>query len=249
MTVGGCLSIQGTAQIQHFDNAGRPQIEVLFNQFRNQCFLYLGGAKGFHHDRYRLSYANGVSQLNFTFVRQAGSYDVFSNIPCCISTGTVNFCRILTGECAAAMASHAAIGINDNLPSRQAGVALRAAHHKTSGGVDIILGLVIQELSGHNRCNDMLAQVCFNLLACYIRTVLCGNNDSVNAYRYAVFVFHGDLGFAVRTQIVHYVGFADFCKAAGQPMRQSNRQRHKFWSFVRGIAEHHALVASANGFH
>src|SRR6478735_4994728 len=48
----------------------------------------------------------------------------------------VDLGRVLAGEGAAAVAGHAAVGVDDDLAAGQAGVAHRAADLETPGGVD-----------------------------------------------------------------------------------------------------------------
>ena len=77
--------------------------------------------------------------------------------------------------------------------------------------------------------------------------MLCRNDDGVDADRFAVFIFDSDLSLAIGTEIRQCTVFADFCQAAGQAMCQRNGQRHVVVRFVSSIAEHHALVTSADG--
>ena len=51
-----------------------------------------------------MRHADGIRQLDFTFIRQSGRYDIFRNVTSRISRTAVDFRRILSGECAAAMA-------------------------------------------------------------------------------------------------------------------------------------------------
>ena len=71
-------------------------------------------------DGNRAGYADGISQLDFAFVSQAGSDDVLGDVTSCIGSRTVDFCGVLAGESTAAMTSHAAIGIDDDLAAREA---------------------------------------------------------------------------------------------------------------------------------
>ena len=77
--------------------------------------------------------------------------------------------------------------------------------------------------------------------------MLCRNDDGVDADGFAVFIFDSDLSLAIGTEIRQGTVFADLCQAAGQTVCQRNGQRHVVVRFVGSIAEHHALVASADG--
>ena len=62
------------------------------------------------------------------------------------------------------MACVAAIGIDDDLTAGQAGIALRAAHDEAAGGVDIILGVLVQQLGGDGGLDDLLHHIGAQLL-------------------------------------------------------------------------------------
>src|SRR5438046_219892 len=53
-----------------------------------------------------------------------------------VSRAAIDFARIFSGKCAAAVASHAAVAIDNNLAAGQTGVALRSADHEIAGGID-----------------------------------------------------------------------------------------------------------------
>ena len=58
-------------------------------------------------------------------------------------------------------------------------------------------------------------------------------------------VLDGDLGLAIRTQIVQHLVATHLGQLFGQSMRQADRKWHQLWCLVAGIAEHHALIAGA----
>ena len=57
------------------------------------------------------------------------------------------------------MTAHAAVGIDDDLASGQAGIAHRAADNKPAGGIDVVLGVGIQQVGGNDGLNDVLQNV------------------------------------------------------------------------------------------
>ena len=79
---------------------------------------------------------DGVGELHFATRRQSGSDHILCDVTAHVSSAAIHFARIFTGECAAAMASHAAVTINDNFAAGQAGVALRPADDETAGWID-----------------------------------------------------------------------------------------------------------------
>src|SRR5271156_4203798 len=76
--------------------------------------------------------------------------------------------------------------------------------------------------------------------------------QGVNYYRVhaggaAVNVFDGDLGFSVGAEEIDYVLFANFGELVREAVRELDGHGHQLGSFVAGVAEHQALVASAAG--
>ncbi len=57
------------------------------------------------------------------------------------------------------------------------------------------------------------------------------------------------LRLAVRTEVVESPVLADVREPARQLVSQVDRHRHEFLRLVRGVAEHHALVAGAPRSH
>ncbi len=75
--------------------------------------------------------------------------------------------------------------------------------------------------------------------------VLSGDDHGVNAHRPFVFVFDGDLAFAIGPKPGELSLEAQFREALDDAMGQVDRQRHQLGGFVAGVAEHQALVAGA----
>ena len=141
------------------------------------------------------------------------------------------------------MGGISAIGINDDLPSRQSCIPGRSADHKPSGGVDIILCFFSQQLCGNDRLNHML-QHCFpDFTLGDFRRVLCGDHDRIHCHRAVVVIHHGHLGFAIRPQPGQRSVLSDLGQPPGQPVAQCDCHGHPLRRFVAGISEHHALIA------
>ena len=141
------------------------------------------------------------------------------------------------------MAGVAAVGIDDDLAAGQAGITLRAAHNKAAGGVDVVLGVLVQQLGGDDLFDDLVEDVLVQLFLADLGAVLAGDDHSVDAHRLAVVILNGDLALAVRAQVVEGAVLADLGQSLGQLVGQADGQGHQFGGLIAGIAEHHALVA------
>ena len=54
------------------------------------------------------------------------------------------------------MTAHAAVGIDDDLAAGEAGVAHGSADDEATGGVDVILGVGVEQLRGDDGLDDVL---------------------------------------------------------------------------------------------
>ena len=190
---------------------------------------------------------DGVRDLDLRPVGKLGGDDVLGDPARRIGGRAVDLGRVLAGERAAAVARHAAVGVDDDLAPGEAGVADRAADHEPAGRVDeevlAQLGRVV-ELLGQDRLNDVLPEVVrdhrFGALA-----VLRGDQELLDLDRPAVDVAHADLGLAVGAQVVERAGLSHRGEPLGEAVRQRDRQRHQRVRLVAGVAEHHPLVTRA----
>ena len=142
------------------------------------------------------------------------------------------------------MPRHAAVGVDDDLAARQAGVAYGPADHEASGRVDqevlSQLRLVVHRL-GQDRLDNVLPEVLgdqrFRAFG-----VLCGDQQLLDLDGPAVYVAHAHLGLAVRAQVVERPGAADRREALGEAVCERDRQRHQRVGLVGRVAEHHPLI-------
>jgi len=171
-------------------------------------FVDFGCAFGVNHYADRVGYADGVAELYFAGVGQAGGHDILGDITGHIAGGAVNLGWVFAAEGPAAVSAASAVGIDDNFASRQAAVAFGAADLEPAGGVNMEDDFLIHKFFRQDGHNDLLN----DFPSCFVGhpvgslvngggVVLCAANHRMNAKRFAVVaVFDGDLTFAVRTK-------------------------------------------------
>ena len=94
--------------------------------------------------------------------------------------------------------------------------------------------------------HDLLEHVAADHIQRRLRGVLGRDHDRVDAHGPApLVVLDGDLGLAVGPQIVDQPALAHLGEAAGERVRQRDRQGHQLRRLAAGVAEHHALIARA----
>src|SRR6201982_3681599 len=144
MAVRSRLAINRTPQVQRIDNALRSQLEVRPDQVGNDRRIDLGSPERFNQNTHRFGDADRIRQLNFALIGETRRDNVFGNVTRHVGRGPIHLGRIFAAESAAAMASHAAVGVHDDLATGQTGVAHRAADHKSPRGVEMILAVRVE---------------------------------------------------------------------------------------------------------
>ena len=142
------------------------------------------------------------------------------------------------------MPRHAPVGVDDDLPPRDARVTHRAADHELARGVheDPGSGPVVPMFVQHGK--DDLAD---DLRGHHVRqgdaiVVLRGNHDGLDADGFSFLVADRDLGLAVGTQVVEQPLLTDIGQAGREPVGQVDGQGHQLLGLVTGVTEHQALV-------
>jgi hypothetical protein len=96
-------------------------------------------------DRDRLGDADGVGELELDFVGHAGGDEVLRDVARHVAGRAVDLRGIFPREGAAAVTAAAAVGVDDDLAARQAGVALRSADDEPTRRVDVEDGVVVDQ--------------------------------------------------------------------------------------------------------
>src|SRR6185503_3458016 len=132
------------------------QIEALLDDLGDLLLGNHAGAERIDQNGDRLSYANHICELNFTTVGQLRRDDILGNVARHISSAAVDLGRILSRECAAAMAPHTAVSIDDDFSPREPAIALRSADDEASGRIDMEDRVLIQIVGRNYRLNHAL---------------------------------------------------------------------------------------------
>ena len=180
-------------------------------------------------------------------MRESGRDDVLRDPARGVRGGAVDLGGVLAAEGAAAVATHAAVRVDDDLAAGQAGVAHGAAHDEAAGGVDVDgRGPPGDADRVEHRADDVLDHVLADLRELYVGRVLRRDDDGRDLDGLVVLVAHGHLGLAVRAQVGQRPVLADLGQALGEPLGQVDGHRHEDVRLVGRIAKHHALVAGAD---
>src|SRR5690606_15080265 len=80
MAVGRGRTVDRAPQIQHADDARRPQVKVFADELRQLFFTDFAGTVRIDADGNRLCDADGVGELDFALVRQARRHNVLRHV-------------------------------------------------------------------------------------------------------------------------------------------------------------------------
>ena len=141
------------------------------------------------------------------------------------------------------MTTHAAVGIDNDLPSGQARVALRSADDETAGRVDEVLRSFVEQFAGQNLFNDFLDAKFFDGSVFHVVRVLCGDNHIGDTHGLVVDVLDGYLALGVGPEPLDFAALANAGQLTTNLVRIHDRRGHQLRRFVAGIAEHQALIA------
>ena len=218
------------------------------------------GAEALGVDRHGLRDADRVGDLHLAAVREAGGDDVLGDVACRVGGRAVDLRRILARERPAAVRRRAAVGVDDDLAAREAGVAHRAADRRSCRS-----GSRRRSRGPRGACRPSRwpwSPCRIGSITCSIRSGLIVDSTStpsrcwveiehaLDLDRRAMAVLvelvaHRDLRLAVGPQVVERAVLAHLGEPAGEAVGEHDRQRHQLLGLVDRVAEHHALVACA----
>ena len=245
VTVVGRLAVNGTEEVELFDDVGGLETEGAEDGVLQFALADFVRAEGVDRDRDRLGITDGVGELDFGAVREAGGHDVLGHPASHVGGAAVDFARVLAAESSAAVTAHAAVAVDDDFASGQAGVALRSADDEFAGRVDQILGVLGQHLGRENLLDQVVDDELFDRVVGNAIGVLRGDDHGGDFFRLAVDIAHGDLRLRVGAEPGGFAALADLGQFASKSVGEHDRRGHQFRCLVAGIAEHEALVAGA----
>src|SRR5579872_6810652 len=100
--------------------------------------------------------ADGVGELDLGTAREFGSDDVFGDVASHVAGAAIDFRGVFAAEGTAAVGAAAAVAVDDDFSSGEAGVAVWAADYEFAGGVDVENDVVVPQVFRNHWLDDVL---------------------------------------------------------------------------------------------
>ena len=246
---GGGLE-DGLVEAEVADDATGAEVKVLLHELHEGLLVVLGGAVSVDVDGERVGNTNGVGELDADTVAEVVGHEGLGDPAGGVGGGTVDLGAVLAGEGTASVGAPTSVGVDDDLAAGEAGVTVGSADDEAAGGVDVVDGLLIEVLGGDDGLDDVLHDVLVNLLVGDVGLVLGGDDDGVDAdgdhAAVLLLVLDGDLGLTIGAQPLEGSILANVGETLAEAGGEEVGEGHELGGLIGGVAEHDALVTSAD---
>src|SRR4051812_33195240 len=199
------LRVDRPQQVEVADDRGGTQVEDLHDRVLDGLVGDRAGAERVDEHADGTGFADRVGDLNLAPLGEPGSDDVLRDPAHGVRRRTVDLRRVLAAEGAAAVASHAAVGVDDDLAAGQPGVAHRPADFEAARrGDQQAVSLGVDAEVSDLRLDDVLLDVRGEQrVEIDVGGMLAGDDDGVETDRLVVDVLDRHLRLAVWSQVGH----------------------------------------------
>lgn len=246
---GGGLE-DGLVEAEVADDATGAEVKVLLHELHEGLLVVLGGAVSVDVDGERVGNTNGVGELDADTVAEVVGHEGLGDPAGGVGGGTVDLGAVLAGEGTASVGAPTSVGVDDDLSAGEAGVTVGSADDEAAGGVDVVDGLLIEVLGGDDGLDDVLHDVLVNLLVGDVGLVLGGDDDGVDTdgdhAAVLLLVLDGDLGLTIGAQPLEGSILANVGETLAEAGGEEVGEGHELGGLIGGVAEHDALVTSAD---
>src|SRR5216684_6693605 len=196
--IGSSFPVDRSAQVERLDDPLGRELKVVTHQLLQLVFGDFSGTEGIDQNADRLGHANGVSKLHFATLGQAGSHNILGDVARHVTRGAINLGRIFAAEGAAAVTSHAAVGIHNDLAAGESAIAHGPADHEASGWIDVVFGICVEKMGGKSCLDYVFENVGAKGLVVDRLSMLSGDDHGIDPSWLVVrAVFHRYLGLTI----------------------------------------------------
>jgi len=182
--VTSCLGVDWSLEVEFLDESTRTKIPVVADDVDELSVgLLLGGSVRVDVDRQRLGDTDSVRELDNTSAGEAGGDERLCDPSCGVCAGSVDLGPVLAGEGSTSVGSPAAVRVDNDLSASETGVSLRTTDNEAPGGLDVVDGLVVEEIGGNDGLDDLLDELLPEVLGGNLLSVLGRDDDRVDTDR------------------------------------------------------------------
>jgi hypothetical protein len=246
VTVLGCLEVDGVGQVELLDNDTGAEVEVVEDDLDKLFRGLVRGAVGLDEEGEGLGDTDGVGELDEGAAGELGVHERLGDPARKVGGGTVDLGVVLSGESTASVGSPTTVGVDNDLTAGQTGVTLGSTDDEQTRGLDVVDGLVIEELGGDDLLDDLLLDLLTELLGGNVLAVLGRDDNGVDTLgddgTAVVCVLNSDLGLGVGSQPWDGAVLAGIGHGLVELVREEEGKGQELRGLVGGISEHDTLV-------
>lgn len=248
VTVLGGLVVDGVGQVQFLDDDTGTEIEIVEDDLDKLFRGLVRGAVGLDEEREGLSNTNGVRELDERTAGQLGVHERLGDPARKVGSGTVDLGVVLSGESTTSVGTPTTVGVDNDLTASKTSVTLGSSNDEETRGLDVVDGLVVEQVGGDDLLDDLLLDLLAELLGGDGLAVLCRDDDGVDTLgddgTAVVLVLDGDLGLGVGSQPWKGAVVTGVLHGLVELVGEEEGEGQELGGLVGGIAEHDALVTS-----
>ncbi len=191
------LFVNGTGELELSAQNSGAQVKVGVDNGENLSVGLGSRAVSVEVDRQRLGNSNCVGHLHQHALGQTSLDQRLGDPTGGVGARAIDLGGVLSGEGTSSVSSPTSVRVHNDLASSQTGISLRSSNHKAARGVQVVNGVLVQQVVRNGGLDDLLHQLVADELVGDSVSVLSRNHDSVNAKRnhasIVVLVVDGDL--------------------------------------------------------
>ena len=172
VAVVSCFRVNGATEAKVANDFGGTEIKGLVYGFLDSFEANFFSIEGIEADGDGMGMANGVGELDFHTIGEAGGDNVLGNISTHVGCASVDFGGVFSTEGATPVATRPAVGIDDDFATGETTIALGSADDEATGRINEKFCAPIEHLFWENFANEFFDNELLDLAMGDVFTVL-----------------------------------------------------------------------------
>lgn len=249
VTTSSGSQVLGLLQAEVLDNDTGTQVEVAADDLDELLVRLLTGTVGVDEDGKRVGHTNRVRELHEDATSKASSDERLGNPSRSVGGGSVDLGEVLAGESSTTVRTPTTVGVDNDLSASQTGVTLGTTNDEAARGLNVVDGVVVEQVGGNHLLDDFFHDLGSELLSRDLLGVLGRDDDRVNTERDGgtaiLLVLDSDLGLGVGSEPSERTVAAGGSHGQVELVREHEGQGHQLGRLVGSVAEHDTLVTGS----